>query len=330
MGRMSFGEALIALKKGKRVARSGWNGKGMYLVYFSPVTHGLEMLTVYDKEEGTTLPLLPFILMKTADNMYVPWLASQTDVLAEDYEIVESEPQEQEQESGYYVFSNKTFTHKPESKGYSESDYKCEDCKKSALGVCPKCYLKKVSIQQPIPGVYFGVVKSAPKTLSEALNVKKIADDFNKDEELEKIVDDSLSDIAAIFKIPLDMMIGSKYYSTEKKTGTDAKIEESQTNVDESVPDFKARELKIIEQITELSAQLKNLQDEKERAKGSLFDIVYAPEGIVPPSVDYTKASEFWEFVATAKANGYTRFVLASGAQYKIDDYHKVTLINTK
>lgn len=60
----------------------------MYLVHFSPVSHGLEMLTVYDKEEGTTLPLLPFILMKTADNCYVPWLASQTDILAEDYSIV--------------------------------------------------------------------------------------------------------------------------------------------------------------------------------------------------------------------------------------------------
>ena len=60
----------------------------MWLVHFSPVSHGLEMLTVYDKEEGTTLPLLPFILMKTADNCYVPWLASQTDILAEDYSIV--------------------------------------------------------------------------------------------------------------------------------------------------------------------------------------------------------------------------------------------------
>ncbi len=84
----TFGIAIKAMKLGHKVARSGWNGKGMYLVYFSPVSHGLEILTVYDKEEGTTLPLLPFILMKTADNCYVPWLASQTDILAEDYSIV--------------------------------------------------------------------------------------------------------------------------------------------------------------------------------------------------------------------------------------------------
>lgn len=87
-GNLTFGMAIEALKLGRKVARTGWNGKFMYLVHFSPVSHGLEMLTVYDKEEGTTLPLLPFILMKTADNCYVPWLASQTDILAEDYSIV--------------------------------------------------------------------------------------------------------------------------------------------------------------------------------------------------------------------------------------------------
>lgn len=87
-GNLSFGDAITYLNLGYRVARAGWNGKGMYLVHFSPVSHGLEMLTVYDKEEGTTLPLLPFILMKTADNCYVPWLASQTDILAEDWCLV--------------------------------------------------------------------------------------------------------------------------------------------------------------------------------------------------------------------------------------------------
>ena len=85
---LSFGDAITYLKLGYRVARTGWNGKGMYLVHFSPVSHGLEMLTVYDNEEGTTLPLSPFILMKTADNCYVPWLASQTDMLAEDWCLV--------------------------------------------------------------------------------------------------------------------------------------------------------------------------------------------------------------------------------------------------
>lgn len=86
---LSFGQALDYLKKEKkRVARKGWNGKGMYLVYFSPVAHRMDMLALEGGRENECLPLLPFILMKTADNMWVPWLASQTDILAEDWELV--------------------------------------------------------------------------------------------------------------------------------------------------------------------------------------------------------------------------------------------------
>ena len=82
---MSFGEALTAIKNGFKVARSGWNGKGMYLVYFSPLEHGFA-----DGFEirGEMKPLLPFIVMKTADDMYIPWLASQADMLSNDWEIV--------------------------------------------------------------------------------------------------------------------------------------------------------------------------------------------------------------------------------------------------
>lgn len=81
----NFGVALSALKSGQRVARKGWNGKGMYLVHFSPVAHAMETLKV---EGHDTKPLLPFILMKTADEMFVPWLASQTDILAEDWNVI--------------------------------------------------------------------------------------------------------------------------------------------------------------------------------------------------------------------------------------------------
>ena len=78
---MKFGQAIEALKQGKKVAREGWNGKGMYLIYASPVAHNLETPFVYDSE-------LPLILLKTAGYMYVPWLASQTDILAEDWQEV--------------------------------------------------------------------------------------------------------------------------------------------------------------------------------------------------------------------------------------------------
>ena len=82
---MKFGQAIEALKQGKKVAREGWNGKGMYLIYSSPAAHNLETPLVYDSE---IKPSLPLILLKTAGYMYVPWLASQTDMLAEDWQEV--------------------------------------------------------------------------------------------------------------------------------------------------------------------------------------------------------------------------------------------------
>ena len=71
---MNFGDALSALKEGKRVSRTGWNGKGMWLELQVPDAH--------------SKMTLPYIYMKTAQDDLVPWLASQTDVLAEDWGIV--------------------------------------------------------------------------------------------------------------------------------------------------------------------------------------------------------------------------------------------------
>lgn len=62
-----FGWALDQLRDGERVRRRGWNGKGMYLE-----------LQVHDEH---------YIYMKTADDNLVPWLASQTDMLALDWEL---------------------------------------------------------------------------------------------------------------------------------------------------------------------------------------------------------------------------------------------------
>ena len=67
---MNFGEALEALKSGHRASRSGWNGRGMWIEIHLPC------------EERMTLP---FIYMCTVTGDLVPWLASQTDVLAEDW-----------------------------------------------------------------------------------------------------------------------------------------------------------------------------------------------------------------------------------------------------
>lgn len=80
---MTFGLAIEALKQGKKVARAGWNGKGMWLALHR------EGGTFTHEETGIELQYLDYISMKTADNKLVPWLASQTDVLAEDWTIVE-------------------------------------------------------------------------------------------------------------------------------------------------------------------------------------------------------------------------------------------------
>ena len=79
---MNFGDALDILKMGGKVARKGWNGKGMYLRYVDPYTDKTYKVTECEPIDGT---LLPYIAMKTADNGFVPWLASQTDMLSEDW-----------------------------------------------------------------------------------------------------------------------------------------------------------------------------------------------------------------------------------------------------
>jgi len=68
---MHFGEALERIHGGLKVARKGWNGKGMWIALQMPDAHSF-MTTRY-------------IYMKTADGARVPWVASQTDLLAEDW-----------------------------------------------------------------------------------------------------------------------------------------------------------------------------------------------------------------------------------------------------
>ncbi len=84
---MDFSAALLALKAGKRVARAGWNGKGMFIFLVPGSVFQVNrppLLGIYP--EGTTVRYHAHVDMKTADGMVVPWLASQTDLLAEDWE----------------------------------------------------------------------------------------------------------------------------------------------------------------------------------------------------------------------------------------------------
>ena len=89
---MTFGEALVALKRGECVARKGWNGKGMFLTLQPGSTvDGDTMRNTGAKDyyTGCKCNIAPHIDMKAADNTYVVgWLASQTDMLAEDWMVV--------------------------------------------------------------------------------------------------------------------------------------------------------------------------------------------------------------------------------------------------
>lgn len=78
---MDFGDAIRSMKAGKRVSRAGWNGKGMWLRLAGPYI--VDQLPG-DLETALKTSLL-FIEMRTADVQFVPWLASQTDMLAEDW-----------------------------------------------------------------------------------------------------------------------------------------------------------------------------------------------------------------------------------------------------
>ena len=92
----SFSEALEELKEGKKVARKGWNGKGMFLVLCPgsevPADHmRVKPVKKFFKKEGrTSVKIASHIDLKAADGTYVTgWVASQTDMLADDWFIVE-------------------------------------------------------------------------------------------------------------------------------------------------------------------------------------------------------------------------------------------------
>jgi len=93
---MDFSQALIELKAGKRIAREGWNGKGMWLS-LSPGSKDLPAEKFWSphnrafaEQNGGKADVMPCVTMKTAvGRILMGWLASQTDVLSEDWQVVE-------------------------------------------------------------------------------------------------------------------------------------------------------------------------------------------------------------------------------------------------
>lgn len=84
---MNFGLALEAAKKGKKIARKNWNGKGQYvfLAHIDEFHTDADMSALAD----TDVEVHDVLVIKTAQDIFQPgWLASQSDMLAEDWEIV--------------------------------------------------------------------------------------------------------------------------------------------------------------------------------------------------------------------------------------------------
>lgn len=69
-----IGQAVKEMQNGERVARAGWNGKGMWIALQVPDEHS---------KMG-----LPYVYMKTVDEQLVPWVCSQADLLAIDWDVV--------------------------------------------------------------------------------------------------------------------------------------------------------------------------------------------------------------------------------------------------
>ncbi len=92
---LSFSHAIQEMKNGNRVARAGWNGKNMWICKGDghPALTADKFWNKHTKEfaesNGGTAEVLPYLIMKTADNkILMGWLASQTDMLANDWCIL--------------------------------------------------------------------------------------------------------------------------------------------------------------------------------------------------------------------------------------------------
>lgn len=85
----AFSEVLADIKAGKRAQRKGWNGRGMFIYYVSEDRYTAKTKAAKDTF-GKDVPYLPYLALKTADEKVVPWTISQTDVLVEDWIVLDN------------------------------------------------------------------------------------------------------------------------------------------------------------------------------------------------------------------------------------------------
>jgi hypothetical protein len=87
---MDFGSALAACKDGAKITRFGWNGPGQYVVHQAGYPDGIAInantAQATGIAQGTVEKFAPYLMMRNAQGVFVPWLASQGDLLADDWE----------------------------------------------------------------------------------------------------------------------------------------------------------------------------------------------------------------------------------------------------
>lgn len=90
---LPFSAAIEAVKSGKKIARAGWNGKGMFVVYQKAYPQGIpcnkQTADAWGMKEGELFRCEPYLQLKMVNGSHSMWVPSINDVLAEDWTIVE-------------------------------------------------------------------------------------------------------------------------------------------------------------------------------------------------------------------------------------------------
>lgn len=93
MKNLSFGEAILLAKAGKKISREGWNGKGMFVVYQKGYPEGIacnkQTAKAWGMKEGDLFKLEPYLQIKMVNGSHSMWVPSVNDTLARDWCVVE-------------------------------------------------------------------------------------------------------------------------------------------------------------------------------------------------------------------------------------------------
>jgi len=92
---LTFGQALEAARAGHRIQRHGWNGKNMFVVFQKGYPEGIpcnaQTAEAFNITEGELFKVQPYLQMRCADGSHQSWVASQSDVLSDDWRVLTGE-----------------------------------------------------------------------------------------------------------------------------------------------------------------------------------------------------------------------------------------------